>query len=89
MKANAVVMATGGCAFLSKGLGCNVLTGEGLLMSAEVGAELSGMEFSRQYAPSFADGTVTRGRMLAWATLYDADGHPLHKGDRTLAAFLK
>ncbi|MBY3623152.1 FAD-binding protein [Acinetobacter sp. CUI P1] len=86
VKANAVVMATGGCAFLSKGLGCNVLTGEGLLMSAEVGADLSGMEFSRQYAPSFADGTVTRGRMLAWATLYDADGHPLHKGDRTFGS---
>lgn len=83
VRANAVVIATGGCTFLSKGLGCNVLTGEGLLMSAEVGADLSGMEFSRQYAPSFADGTVTRGRMLAWATLYDADGHPLHKGDRT------
>lgn len=83
VKANAVVMATGGCAFLSKGLGCNVLTGEGLLMSAEAGADLSGMEFSRQYAPSFADGTVTRGRMLAWATLYDADGQPLLKGDRT------
>ncbi|OMD79566.1 MULTISPECIES: FAD-binding protein [Paenibacillus] len=86
VKANAVVMATGGCAFLSKGLGCNVLTGEGLLMSAEVGADLSGMEFSRQYALSFADGTVTRGRMLAWATLYDADGHPLHRGDRTFGS---
>ncbi|OBZ18624.1 pyridine nucleotide-disulfide oxidoreductase [Bacillus sp. FJAT-27264] len=86
IRANAVVMATGGCAFLSKGLGCNVLTGEGLLMSAETGAELSGMEFSRQYAPSFADGTVTRGRMLAWATLYDADGQPLHKGDRTFGS---
>ncbi|GAB6988796.1 FAD-dependent oxidoreductase [Paenibacillus pini] len=83
VKANAVVMATGGCAFLSKGLGCNVLTGEGLLMSAEVGADMSGMEFSRQYAPSFAEGSVTRGRMLAWATLYDAEGQPLLKGDRT------
>lgn len=82
VQANAVVIATGGCAFLSKGLGCNVLTGEGLLMAAEVGADLSGMEFSRQYAPSAALGTVTRGRMLAWATLYDADGNPLFKGDR-------
>lgn len=86
VKANAVIMATGGCAFLSKGLGCNVLTGEGLLMSAEAGAELSGMEFTRQYAPSFADGTVTRGRMLAWATLYDAAGRPLHRGDRTFGS---
>ncbi|MEK4004313.1 FAD-binding protein [Paenibacillus sp. FSL H3-0333] len=86
VKANAVIMATGGCAFLSKGLGCNVLTGEGLLMSAEAGAELSGMEFTRQYAPSFADGTVTRGRMLAWATLYDAAGRPLHRGGRTFGS---
>ncbi|WP_151737377.1 FAD-binding protein ['Paenibacillus yunnanensis' Narsing Rao et al. 2020] len=82
VRANAVVIATGGCAFLSKGLGCNVLTGEGLLMAAEAGAELSGMEFSRQYAPSFAGGTVTRGRMLAWATLYDGAGRPLLRGDR-------
>lgn len=86
VKANAVIMATGGCAFLSKGLGCNVLTGEGLLMSAEAGAELSGMEFTRQYAPSFADGTVTRGRMLAWATLYDEAGRPLHQDDRTFGS---
>ncbi|GFN33490.1 FAD-binding protein [Paenibacillus xylaniclasticus] len=86
VKANAVVIATGGCAFLSKGLGCNVLTGEGLLMSAEVGAELSGMEFSRQYAPSAAFGSVTRGRMLAWASLYDEHGNKLHSGDRTFGS---
>ncbi|GIO14905.1 pyridine nucleotide-disulfide oxidoreductase [Cohnella xylanilytica] len=89
VRAQAVVMATGGCTFLSNGLGCNVLTGEGLLMSAEVGAELSGMEFSRQYAPSFADGSVTRGRMLAWSTLYDAAGRPLHAGDRTFGSIHK
>lgn len=86
VKANAVVVATGGCAFLSKGLGCNVLTGEGLLMSAEAGAELSGMEFSRQYAPSAALGSVTRGRMLAWASLYDEAGNKLHSGDRTFGS---
>ncbi|AFC30726.1 fumarate reductase/succinate dehydrogenase flavoprotein domain-containing protein [Paenibacillus mucilaginosus 3016] len=77
VRAHAVVIATGGCAFLSKGLGCNVLTGEGLLMSAELGAELSGMEFTRQYAPSAAFGTVTRGRLLNWATLYDEEGQEL------------
>ncbi|MBP2000288.1 succinate dehydrogenase/fumarate reductase flavoprotein subunit [Paenibacillus shirakamiensis] len=86
VQANAVIVATGGCAFLSKGLGCNVLTGEGLLMSSEIGAELSGMEFSRQYAPSFADGTVTRGRMLAWSTLYDAEDQPLLQGERTFSS---
>ncbi|WP_150273403.1 FAD-binding protein [Paenibacillus tepidiphilus] len=86
VRANAVVIATGGCAFLSKGLGCNVLTGEGLLMAAETGADLSGMEFSRQYAPSFEGGTVTRGRMLAWATLYDGAGRPILRGDRTFGS---
>lgn len=89
VRAHAVVVATGGCTFLSKGLGCNVLTGEGLLMSAEAGAELSGMEFSRQYAPSYADGSVTRGRMLAWSTLYDAAGRPIHAGDRTFGSLHK
>ncbi len=32
--AKAVVVATGGCAFLSGGRGCNVLTGDGYLMAA-------------------------------------------------------
>lgn len=49
-KAAAVVVATGGCAFLSGGAGTDVDTGDGLLMSAEAGAELSGMEFSSAYA---------------------------------------
>jgi succinate dehydrogenase/fumarate reductase flavoprotein subunit len=40
------MIATGGCAFLSRALGSNVLTGDGGLLAAEVGAELSGMEFS-------------------------------------------
>ncbi|RAV16128.1 FAD-dependent oxidoreductase [Paenibacillus contaminans] len=80
VRANAVVIATGGCAFLSKGLGCNVLTGDGLLMASELGAELSGMEFSRQFAPSAAFGTVTRGRLLGWATYYDKDGNVLDSG---------
>ncbi|MVP01395.1 FAD-dependent oxidoreductase [Paenibacillus lutrae] len=78
VRADAVVIATGGCAFLSKGLGCNVLTGDGLLMAAELGVELSGMEFSRQYAPSAAFGTNTRGRLLNWATYSTEDGTILH-----------
>lgn len=82
VRARAVVIATGGCAFLSKGLGCNVLTGDGLLMAAESGAVLSGMEFSRAYAPSAQFGTVTRGRMLGWATFSDAAGNILHDGGR-------
>ena len=80
VRANAVVIATGGCAFLSNGLGCNVLTGEGPLMAVEAGSKLSGMEFSRQYAPSPAFGTVTRGRMLGWASFYREDGTLIHGG---------
>ncbi|MGO4276363.1 FAD-binding protein, partial [Paenibacillus sp. TAF58] len=54
--ATAVVIATGGCAFLSKALGTNVLTGDGYLLAAEAGANLSGMEFSTAYslAPAFS-----------------------------------
>ncbi|MEC0227234.1 FAD-binding protein [Paenibacillus alba] len=88
VRANAVVIATGGCAFLSKGLGCNVLTGEGLLMASELGAELSGMEFTRQYAPSTAFGTVTRGRLLNWATYTSEDGTVLQAGGPRASDFL-
>jgi succinate dehydrogenase/fumarate reductase flavoprotein subunit len=44
VRARAVVVATGGCALLSKTLGSNVLTGDGYLMAAEAGAEFSSME---------------------------------------------
>ncbi|MEI9948536.1 MAG: FAD-binding protein [Pseudomonadota bacterium] len=74
VKAQAVVIATGGCAFLSKALGCNVLTGDGNLLAAEVGAELSGMEFSNAYglAPAFA--SVTKSAFYRWASFYYEDG---------------
>lgn len=88
VRAGAVVIASGGCAFLSKGLGCNVLTGEGLLMAAESGAALSGMEFSRAYAPSAAFGTNTRGRTLGWASYTDEDGNLLHAGGPRSRDFL-
>lgn len=73
-KAGAVVIATGGCAFLSKALGCNVLTGDGGLFAAEAGAELSGMEFSNAYglAPAFA--SVTKAAFYRWASFYYEDG---------------
>jgi len=78
VRAGAVVLATGGCAFLSKALGSSVNTGDAFLMATEAGAELSGMEFSGQYAISSAlNATVTRGVPYAWATYYDADGNVL------------
>lgn len=74
VKAGAVVIATGGCAFLSKALGCNVLTGDGYLMAAEAGAELSGMEFSNAYGLAPAFSSVTKGRFYSWANFYYEDG---------------
>jgi succinate dehydrogenase/fumarate reductase flavoprotein subunit len=77
VNAGAVVIATGGCAFLSKALGCNVLTGDGGLFAAEAGAELSGMEFSNAYglAPAFA--SVTKAAFYRWATFYYEDGREI------------
>lgn len=76
-RAGAVVIATGGCAFLSKALGCNVLTGDGLLMGAEAGASLSGMEFSNAYGLGPAFSSVTKSLFYNWATFYSADGVPI------------
>jgi len=74
VRAKAVVIATGGCAFLSKTLGSNVLTGDGYLLAAEVGAELSSMEFSNPYAISPAFGSVTKTLFYGWASFSYQDG---------------
>jgi succinate dehydrogenase/fumarate reductase flavoprotein subunit len=74
VRAKAVVIATGGCAFLSKTLGSNLLTGDGYLMAAEVGAELTSMEFSNPYAISAAFGSVTKTLFYGWATFTYEDG---------------
>lgn len=89
-RAKAVVIATGGCAFLSNGLGCNVLTGEGYLMAAEAGAEFSGMEFSNAYAISPAFASVTKALFYNWATFTAPSGAPIpgasSKGGRSAIA---
>jgi succinate dehydrogenase/fumarate reductase flavoprotein subunit len=74
VKAGAVVIASGGCAFLSKALGTNVLTGDGYLLAAEAGANLSGMEFSNAYAIAPAFSSVTKTAFYTWATFYYQDG---------------
>ncbi|GAA0362474.1 FAD-binding protein [Microbispora corallina] len=84
-RARAVVLATGGCAFLSGAFGLNVDTGDGHLMAAELGAELSGMEFSNAYALSPAYGSHTKGLMMQFASYYDEDGDRLDVGDMTAA----
>lgn len=78
VRAGAVVLANGGCAFLSKALGCNTNTGDGLLMAVEAGAELSSMEASNHYAISTAfNATVTRGVPFGWASYTDEAGNDL------------
>ena len=52
VRAGAVVLAAGGCAFRSGLIGSHTNTGDGYLMAAEAGAELSGMEFSTAYSLS-------------------------------------
>ncbi len=74
VRAGAVIIATGACAFLSKALGCNVLTGDGYLMAAEAGAEMSGMEFSNAYGISPAFSSVTKTLFYNWATFTYSDG---------------
>ncbi|WP_431952365.1 FAD-binding protein [Nocardia lijiangensis] len=70
VRAGAVVIATGGCAFLSGGAGTDVATGDGLLLAAEAGARLSGMEFSSAYGLAAMPNSVA----LQYATLYDESG---------------
>lgn len=77
VRAGAVVLATGGCAFLSGALGCDVDTGDGLLYAAEVGAEMSGMEFSNAYAIAPAFSSVTKTAYYTYATFYRGDGSVL------------
>lgn len=86
VRAGAVVIATGGCAFLSKALGTNGLTGDGLLLAAELGAEFSGMEFTGQYGLAASYASVTKGIMYFWATFTDQAGNELGRpGDRQSA----
>jgi succinate dehydrogenase/fumarate reductase flavoprotein subunit len=58
--ANGVIIATGGCGFFSHLLGSRTNTGDGALMAAEAGAELSGMEFCNAYCIAPAGSTMTR-----------------------------
>jgi succinate dehydrogenase/fumarate reductase flavoprotein subunit len=77
VRAGAVVIATGGCAFLSTALGCDVNTGDGALLAAEAGAATSGMEFSNAYAIAPAFTSVTKAAYYDVATFFHADGTPL------------
>ncbi|MFF5444210.1 FAD-dependent oxidoreductase [Streptomyces sp. NPDC012888] len=77
VRAGAVVLATGGCAFLSGALGTNTDTGDGALFAAEAGAELSGMEFSNAYGIAPEGTSVTKTAFYSYATFYREDGEVL------------
>ena len=76
IEAGAVILATGGCAFRSGLIGSHCNTGDGYLMGAEAGAELSGMEFSIAYtlSPAWAS---TRTLPYFAARFYDGAGQEL------------
>ncbi len=76
IRAGAVVMATGGCAFRSGLIGSYGNTGDGYLMAAEAGASLSGMEFSVAYSLSPAWNS-TRTLPYFAARFFDAAGTEL------------
>lgn len=77
VEAGAVVLAAGGTSFLSHLLGSRTNTGDGYLMAAEAGAELSGMEFTAVYTIAPAHSTMTRSMAYSFATYYGADGREL------------
>jgi len=92
VKAGATVVASGGVAWLSKALGCNTNTGDLHLAAAEVGAELSGMEFSAHYSPAPVHSSVTKGAYYRYATYSDAEGNELalsKNGHRSTSAIAK
>ncbi|HSD38779.1 MAG TPA: FAD-binding protein [Rhodocyclaceae bacterium] len=74
VRANAVVMATGGCAFRSGATGTFNLTGDGYLMAAQAGATFSGLEFTSNYAIAPATGALTKGIIYRSASFSDAQG---------------
>ncbi|MFX0578197.1 FAD-binding protein [Nocardia nepalensis] len=83
ISAGAVVLASGGCAFLSRALGTNVDTGDGALMAAEVGARFSGMEFSNAYAIVPKGSTITKTAYYGYATFFHEDGRVLEGAGST------
>jgi succinate dehydrogenase/fumarate reductase flavoprotein subunit len=77
VRAGAVVIATGGCAFFSHLLGSRNNTGDGCLMAAEAGAPLSGMEFSSYYTVAAARTTMTRSMSYIFGRYFDEAGRDL------------
>jgi succinate dehydrogenase/fumarate reductase flavoprotein subunit len=82
VRARAVVLATGGCAFGERMLGATGLTGDGYLMAAEAGATMSGMEFSAQYACAPERSSLNKGLPFSWASFFREDGTRLDTANK-------
>jgi succinate dehydrogenase/fumarate reductase flavoprotein subunit len=78
--AGAVVVAAGGCAFRSGCLGGHVNTGDSVLMAAEAGARISGMEFSNYYGIVPVGGSVDKNGYLLQSSFFDSAGHEVSRG---------
>lgn len=94
IRAPAVVLATGGCAFASRLLGSANNTGDGLLMAAEAGCDMSGMEFTNAYCVAPAGTNMTRAMAYSFARYFGEDGRELEippgpDNSRHLAAHLQ
>lgn len=91
VRAGAVVLATGGCAFSSRLLGSANNTGDGLLMAVEAGADLSGMEFTNYYTVAPAGTTMTRSMAYTFGRYFDEADRPLdvHPGPDMNSALAK
>ena len=87
VEAKAVVIASGGCAYLSNALGCNVNTGDSYLMAAEVGAELSGMEFGNLFAISADFASITKNALYRYGRYYHEDGRIVEETEMLSEAF--
>lgn len=78
--ARAVVVAAGGCTFRSGCLGGHVNTGDSVLLAAEAGARVSGMEFSNYYGVVPVGGSVDKNGYLLQSSFFDASGQQVHLG---------
>ena len=73
----AVILAAGGTSFRSHLLGSRTNTGDGYLMAAEAGAEMSGMEFTAAYTVAPLHSTMTRTMAYSFADYYDSGGRQI------------
>jgi succinate dehydrogenase/fumarate reductase flavoprotein subunit len=89
VRAGAVVLATGGTAFRSGLAGGHNNTGDGYLFAAEAGAELSGMEFSAQYALVPKGSACTKGAMYEGSRMTDVHGEEVTRGKGTTIAQIR